>query len=102
MFKCKLGLICITFGVGSTYDWSHDPISQEYDHQQEELTEDEGEGEGFVGAPKGRADNCTTVEEILICTTWKTAGMDAAMGTKQPKDTYWARMKEFFDAYKWN
>jgi hypothetical protein len=27
-------------------------------------------------------------------------GLDPAIGTEQPKDAYWRRMKEFFDAPK--
>jgi hypothetical protein len=43
-------------------------------------------------------------EDILICTAWKKIGLDPAVGTEQPKDAYWRKMNEFFDApnMTWN
>ena len=55
-------------------------------------------GEDLVDAPKGRASNYTTGEDRLLCQTWLAIGMDPAIGTDQTKDTYWMRMKEYFDA----
>jgi hypothetical protein len=49
--------------------------------------------------PRGRTANYTTAEDKLLCTTWKKVGMDAVVGAEQPKDTYWVRMKEYFDAH---
>jgi hypothetical protein len=35
------------------------------------------------------------VEDKLICLAWKkVVGLDPAVRTEQPKDTYWMRMKE--------
>jgi hypothetical protein len=35
------------------------------------------------------------VEDKLICLAWKkVVGLDPAVSTEQPKDTYWMRMKE--------
>jgi hypothetical protein len=59
----------------------------------------EGDDEGFVEPPKGRAGNYTIDEDILLCTTLNNVGMDAAVGTDQKGDTYWTRMKEYFDTY---
>jgi hypothetical protein len=55
----------------------------------------EGDHEGFVEAPKGRAGNYTIDEDILLCTTWNNVGMDI----DQKGDTYWTTTKEYFDAY---
>jgi hypothetical protein len=43
-------------------------------------------------------------EDILICTAWKKISLDPAVGTEQPKDAYWRKMNEFFDArnMSWN
>ena len=37
-------------------------------------------------------------EDKLVCRTWLKIGMDPAVGTNQTKDTYFVRMKEYFDA----
>ena len=52
------------------------------------------DGEGF--APRGRA--ATTAEDVLLCKTWCNVGMDPVVGTDQNRDSYWVRMKEYFDA----
>ena len=56
------------------------------------------EGEGF-GAPKGRSANYTSDEDVLLCKTWFDVAMDASVGTDQTRDTYWMRMKEYFDLH---
>jgi hypothetical protein len=47
----------------------------------------------------GRAGNYTMDEDILLCVKWKQVGTDATMGINQKGDTYWTRIKEFFDAH---
>jgi hypothetical protein len=56
------------------------------------------EGEGMVEAPAGRKANYTVDEDVLLCKTWLKIGMDPSVGTDQSRDTYWIRMKEYFDA----
>jgi hypothetical protein len=46
----------------------------------------------------GRSSNYTIAEDVLLCKTWLKIGMDSAVGTDQTSDTYWVRMKEYFDA----
>ena len=58
-------------------------------------------GEGLIEPPKmgmGRAGNYTLDEDRLLCKTWLKIGMDPAVGTDQTRDTYWVRMKDYFDA----
>jgi hypothetical protein len=42
--------------------------------------------------------NYTIMEDKLLCKTWLTIGMDPTTSTDQTKETYWMRMKEYFDA----
>jgi hypothetical protein len=37
-------------------------------------------------------------EDKLLCKTWLTIEMDPTTDTDQTRETYWVRMKEFFDA----
>lgn len=71
--------------------------SQEYETNYDEENLD-GYYEGFLDEPRGRTANYTAEEDKLIVLAWKKVGLDPAVGTEQPKDTYWRRMKEFFDA----
>ena len=80
-----------TMNVGSnnSYDnWSQ--TNGDYDEVDEE-------GEGMINVPKGRAANYTAEEDVFLCRTYCNVGMDAAVGTDQTRDTYWLRMKEYFD-----
>jgi hypothetical protein len=80
------------------YVASQDTPSQEYETNYEDDQLDYEE-EGFVESiPKGRSGNYT-VQDLLIIMAWKRIGLDPAVGTEQPKDTYWARVKEFFDLH---
>jgi len=78
--------------VGSSF--THEYHSQQDDNEYE-VDED---GEGLVGPSRGRAANYTAEEDKLLCNTWCNVGMDPAVGTDQNRDTYWVRMKEYFDA----
>jgi hypothetical protein len=81
-----------TIGVGSN-NWSQ---TNEVDEDDQEYEVDD-ECEGLIDAPKGRASNYTIDEDVLLCNTWLNVSMDATVGTDQTRDTYWLRMKEFFD-----
>jgi hypothetical protein len=37
---------------------------------------------------------------LIFLLAWKKVVLDLVVGTEKPNDTYWARMKEFFDAGK--
>lgn len=51
--------------------------------------------EGFVDkSRRGRTENYTQAEDKLIMLAWKEVGLDPAVGTEQPKDTYWRRLKD--------
>ncbi|KAE8812345.1 hypothetical protein D1007_10703 [Hordeum vulgare] len=63
-------------------------------HGDDEMDED---GEGIFEAPKGRAGNYTTNKDILLCNAWLVVSMDASVRGVQSRDTYWDRMKEYFD-----
>ena len=67
-------------------------------HEDDHEFEVDEEGEGMVGAPKGRAANYTVEEDVVLCNTWLYVSMDATVATDQTRDTYWSRMKEYFDA----
>jgi hypothetical protein len=73
---------------------------ENYVHEEveEEYVEVDEEGEGMVEAPTGRKANYTVYEDVLLCKTWLKIGMDPSIGTDQTRDTYWIRMKEYFDA----
>jgi hypothetical protein len=73
---------------------------ENYVHEEveEEYVEVDEEGEGLVGALTGRKINYTVDEDVLLCKTWLKIGMDPSIGTDQTRDTYWIRMKEYFDA----
>ena len=81
--------------VSNNSHWSQTNEVHEDDHEYE-VDED---GEGIVDAPKGRAGNYTIDEDILLCNTWLHVSMDANIGGDQSRDTYWVRMKEFFDGH---
>ena len=59
------------------------------------------EGEGMVDPQRigGRSSNYTVDEDILQCKRYLKVGMDASVGTDQTRDTYWFRMKEYFDKH---
>ena len=67
--------------------------------EEEEYEDVDEEGEGLIGPrPTGRLANYTIVEDKLLCKTWLTIGMDPTTGSDQTRETYWMRMKEYFDA----
>jgi hypothetical protein len=74
----------------------HDDITIEAWEEYEDINE---EGEGLI-EPRhsGRTANYTIAEDKLLCKTWLTIGMDPTTGTDQKGETYWMRMKEYFDA----
>jgi hypothetical protein len=80
--------------VGSSF--MHDDITIEAYEEYEDIDE---EGEGLIeSCPTGRTTNYTIVEDKLLCKTWLTIGMDPTTGTDQKGETYWMRMKEYFNA----
>jgi hypothetical protein len=71
----------------------------ESDMMREEEYDVDEEGEGLTGAHHtGLLANYTIAEDKLLCKTWLTIGMDPTIGSDQTRETYWMRMKEFFDA----
>jgi hypothetical protein len=75
---------------------SNNYVEEEEEEEDEEETFDE-EGEGLIEPTKGRSANYTVAEDVLLCKTWCNVSMDATVGADQNRDTYWARMKEYFD-----
>jgi hypothetical protein len=72
--------------------------SNNYVEEEEEEEEPfDDEGEGLIEPYKGRSANYTVAEDVLLCKTWCNVSMDATVGADQNRDTYWARMKEYFD-----
>uniref|UniRef100_A0A452YP17 Uncharacterized protein n=1 Tax=Aegilops tauschii subsp. strangulata TaxID=200361 RepID=A0A452YP17_AEGTS len=62
-----------TMGVGSNNShWSQTNEVHLDDHEYEV----DGDGEGIVDAPKGRACNYTMDEDILLCNTWLKVSRD--------------------------
>ncbi|KAE8794586.1 putative receptor protein kinase ZmPK1 [Hordeum vulgare] len=55
------------------------------------------DGEGIVGAPKGRGGNYTKEEDVVLRKTWLDVSRDPSVGGDQSKDAYLLRMKEHFD-----
>ncbi|XP_010228504.1 uncharacterized protein LOC104581761 [Brachypodium distachyon] len=84
--------------IGS-YDYMSQ--SQDYDTQVGDTQLDGGlDDEGFIDEmPKGRRANYTTAEDLLLVKAWQKVGMDAAVGTDQPKALYWVRIKGYFDEH---
>ena len=83
-------------GVGSnTSQWSQNNEIHDEDHEYEDMDVD---GEGLVDAPKGRAGNYSTKEDVLLCNAWLNVSLDASVATAQTYNTYWDRMKVYFDA----
>ncbi|KAE8805738.1 putative receptor protein kinase ZmPK1 [Hordeum vulgare] len=83
-------------GVGSNNsDWTQ-TNEVHFDDHEFEVDED---GEGIVGAPKGRAGNYTMDEDVLLCNTWLQVYRDATVEGDQSRDAYWIRMKEHFDLH---
>jgi hypothetical protein len=81
--------------VGSSFSHAH--ANEEF-VQEEEYDVDE-EGERLIGARHtGRSANYTIAEDKLLCKTWLTIGMDPTTSSDQTRETYWVRMKEYFDA----
>jgi hypothetical protein len=67
-----------------------------YEDYEEDIDE---EGEGLIeSCPTGRSANYTIAEDKLLCKTWLTIGIDPTIGTDQKGETYWMRMKEYFDS----
>jgi hypothetical protein len=65
---------------------------------EEKVYDVDEEGEGLIGARHTcRSTNYTIAEDKLLCKTWLTIGMDPTTGSDQTRETYWMRMKEFFD-----
>jgi hypothetical protein len=67
----------------------------------------DGDDEGFIESssvqedlPNGRSGNYSVQEDLLLIMAWKRIEIDPAVGMEQPKDTYWARVKEFYDLHK--
>ncbi|KAI4988151.1 hypothetical protein ZWY2020_029781 [Hordeum vulgare] len=85
-----------TMGVGSNN--SHWSQTNDIHFEDHEFEVDE-EGEGIVDAPKGRAGNYTSKDDILLCNTWLQVSRDPSIGGDQSRDAYWGRMKEHFDAH---
>jgi hypothetical protein len=52
----------------------------------------------LIGAPRVKLSNYTIAKDKLICKAWLTIGMDPSTSTDQTRETYWMRMKEYFDA----
>lgn len=73
---------------------SHEYVSQEYETQYGDDNLDMDD-EGFVA--KGRSGNYTNAEDVSICTTWKKVSQDASVGSDQTVNTYWQRIKDYFD-----
>ena len=85
--------------VGSSFVEHYYEQVEEDEHQgQEQEYHVDEHGEGLIDAPKGRSANYTVDEDKLLCKTWLKIGMDPAVGTDQTRDTYWARMTEYFVA----
>jgi hypothetical protein len=84
-----------TMNVESSFSHAH--VNQEI-AEEEEFDVDE-EGERLIGARQGgRSANYTMAEYKLLCKTWLIIGMDPTTDTDQTRETYWMRMKEYFDA----
>jgi hypothetical protein len=66
---------------------------------EEKVYDIDEEGEGLIGVHHTCwSVNYTIAEDKLLCKTWLTIGMDPTTGSDQTRETYWMRMKEFFDA----
>jgi hypothetical protein len=83
-----------TMNVGSSF--MHDDITIEAYEEYEDIDE---EREGLIESrPSDRMVNYTIAEDKLHCKTWLIIEMDPTTGTDQKGETYWMRMKEYFDA----
>jgi hypothetical protein len=80
-----------TMNVGSSFSYVH--VDQEVGEGEEEFDVDE-DGEGLIGASRGRTGKYTMAEDRLLCNTWLNIGMDPTTSTDQTRDTNWMRMKE--------
>jgi hypothetical protein len=84
-----------TMNVGSSF-MHGDIIIDAYEEYEEDIDD---EGEGLIEyRPADRSANYTIAEDMLLCKAWLTIGMDPTTGTDQKGETYWMRMKEYFDA----
>jgi hypothetical protein len=81
--------------AGSSFAQTQNVDENLVDEEYEEVDE---EGEGMAEAPARRKAKYTFDEDVLLCKTWLKVGMDPSVGTDQSRDTYWIRMKEYFDA----
>nr|XP_051220971.1 uncharacterized protein LOC127339126 [Lolium perenne] len=83
-----------TMNVGSSF--MHDEAAD----GEEEYEDVDEEGEGLIEPrPPGRSANYTIAEDKLFCKTWLTIGMDPTTVTDQTRETYWMRMKEYFNTH---
>jgi hypothetical protein len=48
---------------------------------------------------RGRLSNYTMQEDILLSSIWKVVSMDAVVDINQARDTYWTKMKEYYDTH---
>ncbi|KAE8819074.1 putative receptor protein kinase ZmPK1 [Hordeum vulgare] len=74
-----------TMGVGSNNSHWSQTNDVHFDDHEFEVDED---GEGIVGAPKGRAGNYSMDEDVLLCNTWLQVSRDATVGGDQSRDAY--------------
>ncbi|KAE8771124.1 putative receptor protein kinase ZmPK1 [Hordeum vulgare] len=72
-----------TMGVGSNNSHWSQTNEVHFDDQEFEV---DGDGEGIVGAPKGRAGNYTMDKDILLCGTTGDA-LDARLTNKEDVET---------------
>jgi hypothetical protein len=80
--------------VGSSF--MHDDITIEAYEEYEDIDE---EGERLIESRhSSRTANYTIAEDKLLCKTCLTIGIDPTIGTNQKGETYWMRMKEYFEA----
>ncbi|XP_071679899.1 uncharacterized protein [Lolium perenne] len=71
-------------------------VNDEIVEEEEDVDE---EGEGLIGPrPTGQSGKYTIGEDKLLCKTWLTIGIYPTTGSSQTRETYWMRMKEYFDA----
>nr|XP_051197187.1 uncharacterized protein LOC127310564 [Lolium perenne] len=67
--------------------------------EEEEYEDVDEEGEWLIEPrPTSRSTNYTIAEAKLLCKPWLTIRMDPTTGSDQTRETYWMRMKEYFDA----
>ena len=50
------------------------------------------------GTPKGK--NWSSLEDQVLIKAWANTSLDAAVGTDQHSDSYWARITEYYNQHK--